>query len=199
MEYQHPRKRELFDNDFEILKFRDLPAPYQMAMAWYMAIDGEAWCDVLDGIDVVPYENSFSNPIYHETWKKHLEQKMPEFVDLYGDVEFGVGLWPTADIAKTIAADEHIIADTPEDVTIASYAKGRPLGTSMQNYHKHEYPEEGRYPVILSSFDEETLQDGWKRFSLYARSGFEMTPVIFYPREWHYDLLREREVSPPRM
>lgn len=199
MEYQHPRKRELFDNDFEILKFRDLPAPYQMAMAWYMAIDGEAWCDVLDGVDVVPYENSFSNPVYHETWKKNLEQKMPEFVNLYGDVEFGIGQWPTADLVRSIAQDEPFISEQSEDETIAEYAKDHPLGSSMHGYYKSEYPEEGRYPVILSSFDDETLEDGWKRFSLYTRSGYESTPVIFYPEDWHYDLLREREVSPPRM
>lgn len=187
-----PEKEHLFENDFEILKFKNLPRPAQLAISWYMAVDGEAWADVWGDIEFPHFSNSFGNPDYHSKMRELLEGALPTLVDEYGDMEFGIGNWPTKDIVKSIAHDENIIVDQSVEQTIEGYQPGRELGIALKGYYKSSYPQEDRWPVILSNFDDETLQDGWKRFSLYTHSGYTETPVVFYPEEWHYELLQKR-------
>lgn len=190
-----PEKEILFNSHFEILKFKDLPKPFQLAMAWYMAVDGEAWSDVWGDIELPHWSNSFSNPRYHVEMRSLLESALPSLIDKYGDDEFGIGHWPTKDIIRSIAHDESIIEYQSTEQTINSYKKGREIGPALKGYYRSSYTEEDRWPVIISNFDDETLQDGWKRFSLYTQSGYAETPVIFYPNEWHYELLQKRTSS----
>jgi|TARA_Y100000034_G_C6675939_1_gene296955 cobalamin biosynthesis Mg chelatase CobN len=54
-------------------------------------------------------------------------------------------------------------------------------------YHKW-YQNEGNHitnptwPVILSNFDDEILQDGWHRFHAYIELGANEIPAVWYPR-----------------
>ena len=194
MDFQHPYKSELWLNDFEIKPFKDLSKPYQMAMAWYMAVDGEAWDDVWD--DLPPLKHfSHGSEEYHRYFRQRVEEALPLFIERYGNVEFGVGSWPTSAIIQSIAHDEHI--DRPAEETIAIYNSPEP-DKYLENYHVKAYPEDYRWPAILSSFEDETLQDGWKRFGFYAGAGYKETPVIFYPTERHYELLVERAAPRPK-
>jgi hypothetical protein len=42
------------------------------------------------------------------------------------------------------------------------------------------YPEAERWPVILSSSDEETLDDGWHRMHAYIASEHLTVPAVFF-------------------
>lgn len=187
-----PEKEALFDNDFEILQFKNIYKSAQLAMAWYMAVDGEAWSDIWKDVSLPYWKDSFSNPEYHAEMRSLLENALPSLIDKYGDVEFGIGHWPTSEIILSIAHDEQILADQSAQHTLETYKPGRETGSALNGYYRTSYPEENRWPVILSNFDDETLQDGWKRFSLYTQSGYSHTPVIFYPNEWHYELLQRK-------
>jgi hypothetical protein len=42
--------------------------------------------------------------------------------------------------------------------------------------------------VILSSSDDETLQDGWHRLHSYVRAGHADIPAVFYPEQRHLNI-----------
>ncbi len=188
-------KLELFEQGFEIIPFRDLPASHQLAMAWYMAIDGEAWIDIID-YDKLDRDhgNITDEGARRKAYATELENYMPAFIAQYGDVEFGIALWPVNSLIKSIAGDEGFERFQGDIGALrADYE------TPIQQYFRTSYPAENRWPVIMSSFDDETLQDGWHRFHIYVSLQHSDIPVIFYPQEWHRDMKAEMEVVQPRM
>ncbi|MUT27257.1 MULTISPECIES: hypothetical protein [Mesorhizobium] len=46
---------------------------------------------------------------------------MPNFENAYGEVEFGVALWQTIDLLKSIAADEAMAGAATEEETISTF------------------------------------------------------------------------------
>jgi hypothetical protein len=188
-------KASLYELGFEIIPFRDLPREHQMAMAWYMAIDGEAWEGVIDwnGINMPGDPDTITIEERDSFNRRVLEEHLDQFIATYGDVEFGIATWPTNRIIESIYGDD----DKPgEDETLAAvYAYYQ---EPITGYHVVEYPKEKRWPVIMSGLDEETLQDGWHRFKIYASNGHQDIPVMFYPKEWHYELRETLLVSPSR-
>lgn len=189
-------KRGLYEQGFEFVKFRDLPTPYQMAMAWYMAVNGEAWDDVIDHDKVqMPedVENS-DDPRWHIGYKAAIEALLPKFVKKYGNVEFGVATWSTDSMIASIAGDDAFKEDGVDiEGTRATFQ------SPVQNYFRTTYPENDRWPVIMSSFEDETLQDGWHRFHIYVANGHSDIPVIFFPEEWHRQIKADMEAARPRM
>lgn len=79
------RFEKLIASGFSILKFSQLPLPYQLAIAYYMSIDGDAWG--LVHLDPRIYET--------EGLTAGLVAKMPAFVETYEDTSFGVLSLPT--------------------------------------------------------------------------------------------------------
>lgn len=197
----HERHDTLVGDSYEIMPFRDLPKPYQMAIAWYMAVDGEAWLDVdFIGNEEPPPRPSESTPHdewtklpedkwraleneWHDNWrarlKELLEAAMPEFVRVYGDVPFGVATVTTEAMKVSVMADDEIGQDFE----------------CWETYHRRYaeasgLPEHGRtdrWPCIMSCFEDETLQDGWHRFHSYCMAGDADIPVVFYPAQRHLD------------
>ncbi|TLX16072.1 hypothetical protein [Rhizobium sp. MHM7A] len=193
---RRPEKSSLYEQGFEFVKYRDLPTPYQMAMAWYMAVNGEAWDDIIDHDEIgMPddVENS-DDPRWHACYKAALENLLPKFVKKYGKVEFGVATWDTESLIASIAGDDTFKEDGVDIDGTRSWFK-----TPMQNYFTTSYPEKDRWPVIMSGFEDETFQDGWHRFHIYVANGHSDIPVIFFPEEWHRDLKAEMEAARPKI
>ena len=151
----------------KIYKFRDLPREAQLALVQYMAVDGEAW-ELAPGLEDACGEKG-------KGWHKILARFLPFYVKGYGKVEFGY------------------IASIPVKVLIASILEDADAGDwkakgwqALQDWYmghgvKHTAPSRKPWPVILSSFDDETLEDGWTRFHQYAEKGLEACPALWYP------------------
>jgi len=170
----HERHDKLVGDDYEIVPFHDLPKPYQMAVAWYMAVNGGAWEDVEFEVP------DFDGPDRAESLKKGLEDALPLFAERYGDVLFGVASVPTEAVKASVMQDEELAADWNGewDRYHAWYA-------SHANMPDH--PRDDRWPCVLSSWESETFQDGWHRFHSYCLAGDADIPVVFYPAQRHLD------------
>lgn len=190
-----PEKLSLFEQGFEFIKYRDLPKSHQMAMAWYMAVDGEAWDDIIDYEKVLPKGVNNSDGIrWHNAFKEALEELLPVFIERYGDVEFGIATWNADLLIASISGDDVYKEDgIGFEEARASFSK------PIRNYITDSYPREGRWPVIMSNSDDETLQDGWHRFQIYVSNGHDDIPVIFYPEEWHRALKSDMEAAFPNI
>ena len=46
------RMDALIQDVYSIQQFTDLPTPFQLAIVWYMAVEGCSW----DGVDLSPYD-----------------------------------------------------------------------------------------------------------------------------------------------
>lgn len=169
---------------YEIVAFRDLPMPYKMAMAWYMAVDGEAWGEFLDyrKLHRAMPDQAVDQAGWHAFWKDVLVEAMPLFDAHHGDEQFGVALVPTEAVLASIVDDE-VLED--EDLTLEDLRERYGSGANHEGYPEHGPVD--RWPVILSSTDDETLQDGWHRFGSYVKSGHEDIPAIFYPQARHLE------------
>lgn len=163
-------------HDGVTLPYRLLTPQAQMALAQYMAIDGEAW-ELAPGLDAAMaahrgkyhYEGAAdeeSTRVWAETFRKFL----PFYVEKYGDEEFGSVEIPTDTLVREVMA------------------RSDDLVTDWDAYHewymsrgtKHQATEEG-WPVILSSYTDEVLQDGWNRFHHYVGQGKPTIPAVWYP------------------
>lgn len=190
-EQTQPDKACLYQQGFEFSKYRDLPDHYQMAMAWYMAIDGEAWCDIIDYDKLIPRKlNTIDLQTLHSRYKEELRRLLPKFIEVYGEVEFGIAKWSTDSLLTSIAKDDAFVEDgrTPDETKIL-------FREPIKGYYTTNHPESNRWPVILSNHNDETLQDGWHRFHIYVSAGHEDIPVIFYPTDWHRELKAEMDLQ----
>lgn len=191
-----PEKLGLFESGFEFVVYRDLPVPFQMAMAWYMAVNGEAWDDIIDHDDVEMPDGveTSDDPRWHEIYRQVVSDHLPKFVNHYGGMEFGVATWATEALIVSISGDETFKEDGVDlDGTRKWFQK------PVENYHATSYPEQGRWPVIMSSFEDETFQDGWHRFHVYVANGHTDIPVIFFPEEWHREMKAEMDATRPKI
>jgi hypothetical protein len=198
-ERREPKRTEklnLFEQGFDFVPYRELPVAYQMAMAWYMAVNGEAWDDVVDH-DAIKFPKGVKtsdHPLWHQTYKRVVAEHLPQFIEQYGDVEFGVATWPVDDVIRSISGDETFKEDGVDFEGTKSWFE-----QPMENYHATSYPIEDRWPVIMSPFEEETFQDGWHRFHIYVASGHPDIPVIFFPEEWHREMKAEMDAGAPKI
>ena len=158
------RMDRLIGHQFRIRPFKELTIPYQLAMTYYMAIDGEAWdltCDCLTArLDA-----------------EILKRELISVRKRYGETLFGTALIPTKRLIEAVLQDEYIAQNYPNQEAY--------LADLLNNWEVPEHPRTQRRPVILSSSDEETLQDGWHRFNCYVRDKHRTIPAIFYPKPRH--------------
>jgi hypothetical protein len=181
----------LIENGFEIQPFAALAMSHKLAMAHYMSIDGEAWnTPELEEayVSMVPRLSPIAS-----NWRtvkmrqvQALEAAMPSLVTAYGDIEFGVFEASPHAIAQFIVRDE-AVKETFRGSAEAWLAMYRRPARGKDALPDH--PRQDPWPVIMSSHAEETLQDGWKRFGSYSKSGFDTIPAIFYPQPRHYEML----------
>lgn len=191
--HKRPDKTQLYEQGFEIVKFRELPMSHQMAICWHMTVDGSAWSDVIDyDKHSMPDSADSSDAILDKAHKSILQQHMPDFLDRYGDLEFGVATWKTNALLETVASDEGF-SDMGLDRTREHFQQ------TITGYHITAYSPVDRWPIIMSDEDYETIHDGWHRFQIYVSNGHTDIPVIFHPSEWHRDLKISLEASGPAL
>ena len=141
----------------QVMPFQSLPIPAQLAIAHYMAIDGEAW-EVPAG-----YRH---NP-------KNFKDLLPWFRGKYGAKKYGYVEIPTEELTAAVMKDEMSYQFPDFDSYHRWYIK---LPGGIQNH-----PKKDRWPVVLSGQDDETLQDGWHRLHTYYRQGADVIPAVYYP------------------
>lgn len=150
----------------DVMPFQDLPVPAQLAMILYMAIDGEAW----------QFPEGTGN------WSlAKMEEEMPAlltyFRKTYGKQRFGYVMIPMGALMGSILKDPWLT----EIKKFESHEDYDQWLHKQLGFRSTEYPPTNRWPVILSSMDDETLQDGWHRLHAYYHQGAKMVPAIYYP------------------
>jgi len=178
------RLDDLLGDRYSLVKFKDLSDPYKRAMAFYMGVDGEAWSEAFDGLDqedMPRFDAGKDGADWHAFWNRMLIEYMPKFVELYGDVYFGVLEIDTGRLIDHLAASLAMQGDTRSAEEITAGARS----THDLPYHNHAQTD--RWPVILSNYEDETMQDGFHRLGNYLRHGATEIPAIFYPQERHFE------------
>lgn len=159
-----------------ITSFAELPEAAQLALAHYMSIDREAWdipivlADEMDEIWLGrPVQEDIES---QETLQKEaFRNALPFYIAEYGD--FQIGYHPCIPTTDLIAS---VMNDSDSFENWASYHDWYLKRSAMP---EHELDKE-LWPVILSSWEDETLQDGWHRFHHYVRSGVKCIPALYY-------------------
>jgi hypothetical protein len=168
----------------KIMRYRDLTRPYQLAIGYYMSIDGDVWDFVNDNWrnHRFWYKENPSNKDREEFDRyvfRVMVRSIPLFIKEYGGNKFGVGEFPTEILIKRI-----IDCGWPsaEINTIESYKDWVKKNTGIPGH-----PKRNRWPVILDSYDDSYdneannfLQDGFHRMHCYLLRGDKTIPFVYY-------------------
>lgn len=163
----------LIAEGYSVLRFSELPTPFQLAIVRYMALEGDAW----DGVDLSAYSSDYL--------ESSLVELLPLFVDTYGSVQFGSVCLSAEAVAAAVMRDEEI-ADS--HACWDDYHKWYLAGGDIPSH-----PAAERWPVILSTASCETIKDGWHRFHSYMRDGAVEIPAVFFPRKHHLAAKQTRQ------
>lgn len=174
----------------KLVKFRDMPRPYQYAMIYYMAIDGEAW-ELFEDVSnekLNQLEKHYGRG-NEEFWievnkehKKNIAKTLSQYIEKYGDEEFWIGEIPTQDAIK------YVVQFDDEDEITEEWYEPRNKENPLYGYHEN-HPKENRWPCIINTTFEDGKnyggfwQDGWHRFTTYTYQGAKMIPAIAYPEK----------------
>ena len=155
-----------------IMPYRELSREAQLAMAHYMAIAGEAWkpspdFDRWNAIHF-PYDATKAS---HQ---KHFQADRPYYVQRYGNRRFGFVVIPMVDLGKSIEKDQ----DCKDECLDFDHYHHWYVDTLHNPLPRHK--KTNLWPIILSDFAFETLQDGWHRLHAYYRRGIKQVPCLFY-------------------
>jgi hypothetical protein len=165
------RLQNLIGTEYQVIPFAQLSEAHQMAIAWYMVVDGSAW----GGPDLHP-----STPDALE----QLQASLPFYVEHNGDELIGV---------TTITAKQAKDAVMSDHNPLNGKTRAEECG-SFKKYHQQfleqnlvwAYDADNRWPVILAQdLYIDTLADGYVRLHSYLRSGHTDIPVIFFPDACH--------------
>ena len=160
--------------------YKDLPRTHQMAMAWYMAIDGEAWEPY--GIDMNKQPTTMSSNKNKDKWEVYLKKQtirhLSSYIKEYGRCKFGAVEIPTEVMASEIMK-----------AIETSIGKFKSIREYQEWYRKNcsipSYSSKNRWPCILSD-DDEVLQDGWHRLHSYIQAGHKTIPCVYYLKKEKY-------------
>ena len=161
----------------KVMAFKDLPLGFKLSMVWYMAINGEAWA-VPDMDDGISHLKTHKN---EQAYQKFLAKNMAWFDKKYGHHKFFVAMVPRAEYCKSLMANFKKNPDTKHLATVESFLKEYEQGGPVVNH------KDASWPVILSDFPEELIQDGWHRQHCYLNKGIPVIPCIGYlPKVKYY-------------
>lgn len=149
-------------NGGKILPFRQLPTEARVAIAYYMAVDGEAW---ERGPNLRGSEN---NPV------QALQEDLGFYEETRGETPFGFVLTPTSQLQASVLTDLDIGEDWKCFEDYHAWYRTLPYGNV-------NYDPSFRWPVILSSAGHETLEDGWHRFHHYHSQKDKSIPCLWFP------------------
>jgi len=167
----HPRTSNFVQRG-KVMTFRELPQTAQDALIHYMSVDGAAWA-VSDGWEDWKWGEGqpFTLEVRAEVLSD-IEKFRDRFIEEYGNTKFGYVIVPYEELIEAVNGD---------DVFNGESRKYEPW-TCMQEGActkiKGEY-DVPTWPVILSEFHDETLQDGWNRLANYCKQKLPV-PVVWY-------------------
>lgn len=139
----------------KMMAFAKLPLEGQLAMAHYMAIDGEAW--------EIP--GDWNN---RDIYPRNLSKMLPYFRREHGNEKFGYVVIPMSDLVASIEQDPGVEGDFKN-----WYTKGT-IGV--------QHSSSKVWPIILEREGPETIQDGSHRFARYYDLGIKNIPALYYRR-----------------
>lgn len=155
---------------YKVEQFKDLPVECQDALIHYMSVDGAAWA-VYDAWPEWKWgEGTPYAPKLRRQMLKDIGIFRSKFVEEYGHINFGFGQIPTEQLLAAIRKDED-----PQLVDSTDYRPAKMRG--FDHYWEYDLPT---WPVILSGFEHETIQDGWTRFSRYCQLGRDWIPCVWF-------------------
>ena len=157
-------------HSWQLVAFRDMPSAYQMAIAWYMAVDSRIWSEGDLALDC-------AIGCCTTTLKTRLEQAMPRFIGRRGAMLFGMSHMPM-DVAR-----QAVLRGADLEAFDGDWAAYHAWYLSQGGVPEH--PANDRWPCIMSQFADELFEDGWHRFHSYCRSGHTDLPVVFFPGRRH--------------
>jgi hypothetical protein len=161
-----------------IVKYRDLPTTHQLAITFYMAINGEAW-GLSDQLCSAVEETRMNTDweIHHRLFKKALRTKgsLSFYAEQYGNWKFGIVDIPTKVLCKELMRRNKELRQ--DFKTFKEFKTWWKNNTPERPNHRRT----NRWPCILSGFDDEVLEDGWHRFYCYTERGDATIPCVFYP------------------
>lgn len=155
----------------KVLAFRDLPEAAQLALVQYMAINGEAW-------ELAPELEPDYKPRWRkdrEPWASYLRRTLPFYAERYGD--YRIGYIPCIHVEELKAA---VMASHQLPQEFTTWKEYHAWYTSSITMPTYRVIRKSMWPVILSSYNDEALQDGWRRFHQYIRRGVKSIPGLFY-------------------
>jgi hypothetical protein len=164
-------------HESQILRFHQLPAPARLALIQHMAVDGEAWSQT-GGLSEAIHTHLCSRSNDEQAtkqWEKTLSRFLPHYTKRYAHEIFGY--LPALPIAALTAC---ILKDADFQGNYQRWDKYHQWYSTFPLKHAATGPEP--WPVILSGFADETLEDGWERLHRYYQQGRETVPALFYPR-----------------
>lgn len=163
-----------------IVLYRDLTIESQMAIAHYMAIDGEAWDTTRELENAFekhrsrfPSAKATASKLATKAWAETFAKFIPYYVKKYGHLDFGYVEIPTTVLCDTILKHN---PDLKEYFSFTSYHK-----TYDARGYKHQATSDKPWPVILHC--EDILQDGWNRFHQYVKRKLPTVPAVWYPHK----------------
>jgi hypothetical protein len=161
----HPRTSKFLPRG-KVMNFKELPQTAQDALIHYMSVDGAAWA-VSDGWEDWKWgEGQPSTLEGRAEVLADIEKFRDRFIQAYGDTKFGYVIVPYEELIEAVNGDDAFSGES---------RKYEPCGGTKIN-DEYAVPT---WPVILSEFHDETLQDGWNRLSMYCQQKLPV-PVIWY-------------------
>jgi hypothetical protein len=103
---------------------------------------------------------------------KHFPEHRSWYARKYGNKKFGYVEIPAGALIEAVMGDLEIKDQFKEFEDYHDWY--------VRQGHMPEHESRNRWPVILSHYDEETLQDGWHRFHNYIQQGARMIPALYY-------------------
>ena len=146
----------------KIYPFSKLPLTAQLSIAHYMGVDGAAW---MQKDDFGVFDNGSRYII------EGLISNMDKIVAHYGTMEIGYVIL-SAESLKEFWKNCESDSSKHFDNFDAFHKWYQSVGNHIKN---------PTWPVILSDFDDEILQDGWHRFHAYIEIGATEIPAVWYP------------------
>lgn len=141
----------------QVVDFAHLPQPYQLSIAHYMAVDGEAW--------------EAPSVTHQRKGPQQLLKDLPMLIKKYGKKKFLIAELPTDVVVEEINKGLALIGEEKYPPRNPRYAVGK---------FRERHPLDNRWPSIISNHEDEFLQDGWNRFGVYYHRGDTTIPLIMY-------------------
>lgn len=134
----------------KVMTFRRLPLTAKLALIHYLAVQHDAWEHVAE----------------------RDQRRMVAFYDSrYGEVKFGFAMLPMKALTDEIMRDDELSGH-------GTFAKYHRWYVTIGQMPRHRATN--LWPVILSDFEDETLDDGWHRLHNYYDLGVKKVPAVWF-------------------